>query len=123
MTTQKPKICHYSDIPAEIFGDEAPGVTIRWLITENDGAPFYALRMIEVAAGGHTPHHQHPFEHENFIIEGQGKVQINDKWHKLSSGDIVFVPPNVPHTYINEGEEMFKFLCGIPISKLIEPHG
>lgn len=120
MTKQKPKICHYSDIPAEIFGDEAPGVTIRWLITENDGAPFYALRMIEVSAGGHTPHHQHPFEHENFIIEGQGKVQIDDKWRELSSGDIVFVPPNVPHTYVNDGDKSFKFLCGIPISRLIE---
>ncbi len=39
------KVCHYTDVPAEIFGDQAPGVTIRWLIDEDkDGAPVYALR-------------------------------------------------------------------------------
>ena len=121
MTKQKAKICHYTDVPAEIFGDEAPGVTIRWLINEQDGAPYYALRMIEVSPGGHTPHHHHPFEHENFIVEGKGRVQIDDKWYELTSGNVVFVPPNVPHTYVNSGDRAFKFLCGIPISKLIKP--
>jgi len=107
-------------VPAEIFGDEAPGVTIRWLINEQDGAPHYALRMIEVSQGGHTPHHKHPFEHENFIIEGQGKVQIDDRWYEVKSGDVVFVPPDALHTYVNAGEQVFKFLCGIPVTKLIE---
>lgn len=117
MSESKAKICPYTDVPAEIFGDEAPGVTIRWLITEQDGAPCYALRMIEVARGGHTPYHHHPFEHENFIVEGQGKVRINDQWHEVKPGDVIFVPPDVPHNYENAGETAFKFLCGIPVAK------
>jgi quercetin dioxygenase-like cupin family protein len=85
---------------------------------EKDGAPVYALRVIEVAPGGHTPDHNHPFEHENFIMEGQGRVQIEGKWFEVTVGDIVFVPPNTQHTYVNTGDEPFKFLCGIPVSKL-----
>ena len=119
MTEPRAKVCHYSEVPAEIFGDEAPGVIIRWVIDEEkDGAPIYALRVIEVAPGGHTPDHTHPFEHENFIMEGQGRVQIEGKWFEVTVGDIVFVPPNTQHTYVNTGDEPFKFLCGIPVSKL-----
>jgi quercetin dioxygenase-like cupin family protein len=114
------KVCHYTDVPAEIFGDQAPGVTIRWLIDEDkDGAPVYALRLIEVAPGGHTPDHTHPFEHENFVIEGSGRVQIDGEWHQVGVGQVVFVPPGAQHTYVNAGQTPFKFLCGIPVSRLM----
>ncbi len=119
MTEPKAKVAHYTDIPAQVFGDEAPGVTIRWVIDEqNDGAPNYALRVIEVAPGGHTPDHSHPYEHENFVIEGQGRVLIGDAWHDVNVGDVVFVPAGVRHTYANAGEGPFKFLCGIPVARL-----
>jgi len=66
---------HYSRIHADEFGPEAPGVTIRRLIDEEfDGAPYYNLRMIEIAPGGHTPEHAHDNEHENFVLDGSGEV-------------------------------------------------
>lgn len=110
------KVCHYEDVPAEAFGDEAPGVTIRWVIDDkHDGAPNYALRVIEVAPGGHTPHHTHWFEHENFVLEGQGTVTINGETYPVGPGSVIFVPPNAEHQYVNTGEVPFKFLCGIPL--------
>ena len=119
MNTPRAKVCHYTEVPAEVFGQEAPGVTIRWVIDEKrDGAPTYALRVIEVAPGGHTPDHTHPFEHENYVIEGTGKVQIDGEWFEVGPGDVVFVPPGVQHTYVNASEVPFKFLCGIPVSRL-----
>lgn len=114
------KVVHYTDVPALTFGDEAPGVTIRWLIDEeHDGAPTYALRVIEVAPGGHTPDHAHPFEHENYVVEGQGKVLIEGEWHDVGPGSVIFVPPGVRHTYVNTGETAFRFLCGIPAARLL----
>lgn len=116
----KPKVSHYTDVPAQLFGDEAPGTSIRWLIDEpNDGAPNYALRMIEIAPGGHTPRHEHPWEHENFVVSGRGRVLIGEAWHDLNPGDVALVPGHTLHTYENTGDEPFKFLCGIPVkSKL-----
>lgn len=112
------KVSHYGDIPAELFGDEAPGVTIRVLIDdEKDGAPVYVLRMIEIAPGGNTPDHSHPFEHENFVIDGSGSVMIEGEWHDVSPGDLIFVPPGVRHQYKNTGGETFRFLCGIPVQE------
>ncbi len=113
------KVCHYSDVPAQTFGDEAPGTSMRWLIDDaHDGAPVYALRMVEIAPGGHSPHHSHPYEHENFIVDGRGRVLIDGSWYDLKPGDVVFVPPDAVHTYENAGDTTFKFLCGIPVERL-----
>jgi quercetin dioxygenase-like cupin family protein len=120
MDDQKGKVAHYSDVAAHVYGDTAPGTTIRWLIDDDhDGAPVYSLRMIEIAPGGHTPRHSHPYEHENYVVEGEGRVWLNGEWKALKPGDVVFVPGGMEHTYENAGEQPFKFLCGIPVKKLL----
>lgn len=123
MTEPTAKAVHYTDVPALTFGDEAPGVTIRWVIDEKgDGAPNYALRMIEVQPGGHTPKHTHPYEHENFVVDGQGRVLLADKWHDIGPGSVVFVPADLLHCYENAGETPLRFLCGIPTSRHMTPN-
>ncbi len=118
MSEPKAKAIHYTEVPAQVFGAEAPGTTIRWVIDEaHDGAPNYALRVIEVAPGGHTPRHAHPYEHENFVIEGQGRVLLNGQWHEVGPGSVIFVPAGMEHTYENTGETPFRFLCGIPTAR------
>lgn len=112
------KLAHYTEIPAEPFGEEAPGVSIRVLIDgERDGAPVYVLRMIEIAAGGNTPDHSHPFEHENYVLSGRGSLMIEGEWHPLSEGHVAFVPAGVRHQYRNDGPVPFTFLCGVPASR------
>jgi len=123
MSSPEAKAVHYTDVPAKTFGDAAPGVTIRWLIDEeHDGAPNYALRMIEVTPDGHTPRHSHPFEHENFVVEGRGRVLLGETWHDVGPGSVVFVPAGLLHTYANAGDTPFRFLCGIPTARLM-PQG
>ena len=115
MTEPKGKVIHYTDVPAQVVGPEAPGATIRWVIDEeHDNAPVYALRVIEVAPGGHTPDHTHPYEHENFVVEGQGRVRIGDEWHDIGPGSVVLVPAGMRHSYANAGDTPLRFLCGIP---------
>ncbi|HNV03558.1 MAG TPA: cupin domain-containing protein [Vicinamibacterales bacterium] len=119
MAEPKAKVCHYTDVPAEPVGLRAPGATMRWLIDDaRDGAPVYALRMVEIGPGGNSPHHQHNYEHENFVVEGKGRVFLAGEWHDLKPGDVVFVPPGVEHEYVNAGDTTFRFLCGIPVTKL-----
>jgi len=105
-------------VPAQVMGPEAPGVTVRWVIdAEHDHAPHYALRVITVPVGSYTPHHTHNYEHENYILEGEGTVQIGDEVLPVKAGNIVYVPPAIKHQYRNTGNRPFKFLCGIPIQK------
>ena len=40
-----------------------------------DGVPVYSYRVFSVEPGGNTPYHSHPYEHMNFVIEGEGVIK------------------------------------------------
>ena len=113
----------YTACEAETFGDEAPGVTIRWVIDEKKGADTYAMRVIEIQPGGHTPYHAHWFEHQNFVLEGEGQVRIGDEVYPIKPGDVIFVPGDVEHQYVNTGDTSLKFICSIPMEWVREARG
>jgi quercetin dioxygenase-like cupin family protein len=111
MTEPKP----IEAFPAQTVHDEgAVGATIRWVITEADGSDNYALRVIELEPQGNTPHHSHWFEHQNYVVEGEGTVTIGDTVYPVKPGDVIFVPGGVPHQYRSAGAAPLKFLCGVP---------
>ena len=57
------KITNFRDVETEeVSAPGANGVSIRWLISEEDGAPDFALRLFEVKPGGHTPYHKHEMD-------------------------------------------------------------
>ena len=86
----------------------------RPLIGKDDGAPNYAMRMFEVEKGGYIEAHQHPWEHEIFILEGHGEVKIGDNVYRVKAGDAIFIPPNIVHAYKNIGDKTLRFICVIP---------
>ncbi len=92
------------------------GCKVRWLVGESDGAPNFAMRQFEVAPGGYTPRHFHPYEHEVYVLEGEGVVLEGDTAHPLTAGHVVFVQPDEVHQFRNVGETPLKFLCLIPNS-------
>ena len=94
----------------------ASGCHVRWLVGERDGAPNFAMRQFEVEPGGFTPRHFHPYEHEVFVLAGEGVVYEGDQPHPIKSGDVVLVSPDEVHQFKNTGEQALKFLCLIPNS-------
>ena len=111
------KVEHYETTPAEAVKMEgAQGCQVRWLIGENQGAPNFAMRQFEVAPGGYTPRHHHPYEHEVFVLEGEGEVWEGNTPHPLKKGDVVFVTPDEPHQFRNTSDRPLKFLCLVPNS-------
>ena len=111
------KVNHYESVEAAPVDMEgASGCSVRWLLGEKDGTPNFAMRQFEVAAGGYTPRHSHPYEHEVFVLEGEGVVYENDLPRPLNAGDVVFVAPDEIHQFRNTGDCPLKFLCLIPNS-------
>ena len=111
------KINHYEQIeqqPVDMEGSR--GCSVRWLLGERDAAPNFAMRQFEVAPGGYTPRHFHPYEHEVFVLEGEGLVFEGEKPHPLKAGDVVLVKPDEIHQFQNTGPVPLKFLCLIPNS-------
>ena len=92
--------------------------TIRWLIAEKEGAPHFAMRVIEIKLKGEKiPLHHHDYEHEIFIIEGKGNVLSPGGPKPVAYGDYVYVPTSEEHGFENTGSEPFRFICVIPIQK------
>jgi len=107
------KVQHFTDVPAEEV-EGVPGVTVRWVIDEGDGAPYFAMRVFEVEPGHATPFHPHWFEHEVFVLSGQGALRTESGETPLSHGSVVFVPGDEVHQFINKGDDVFRFICLVP---------
>lgn len=98
----------------EVTMEGATGCSVRWLVDAKDGAPNFAMRQFEVDPGGHTPRHSHPYEHEIYVLEGEGEVIEGDQPRQLKAGDFVYVAPDEVHQFRNTGTTNMKFLCMVP---------
>jgi len=89
--------------------------TIRWLIAAKEGAPNFAMRVIEIRRRGEKiPLHGHGYEHEIFIIEGQGNVLSPGGTKPVAYGNFAYVPAGEEHGFENTGDKPFRFICVIP---------
>ena len=112
------KHVHYTKVDLEEPSEEGIKDTkIRWVISKKDGAENFAMRVFEIQPGGHTPLHQHDWEHEIFVLEGNGIAKDKDKQESFKQGDIFFIPPMDWHQFVNEGNETLKIICLIPYKK------
>ena len=107
---------NWQQVPAESMGEAAPGVEKRVLIGAADGAPTCVLRHFTLQAGACSPHHEHEWEHEAFILTGTGVLVGPEGEQALNPGDAAFVPPGVKHQFRNAGDGPMTFLCIIPLS-------
>ncbi len=94
--------------------DGVSGVSMRMMVGRDDGAPNFSMRHFTVEPGGHTPRHSHNYEHEVFIVAGQGRVEHDGEFADISAGDVLFVEPNKVHQFVNDGEQPLQFLCLVP---------
>lgn len=105
---------NFHEINSEEVGKGCKDVSIRWLITKDMGAEHFAMRMFEVAPEGYTPLHSHEWEHEVFVLEGQGVVLGASGEQKIKYGDVIFMPAEERHQFKNTGDGILRFLCLIP---------
>ena len=111
------KLFHYDAVKAENAEEGASKLKVRWLITKEVGAKNFAMRLFEMEPGGYSPLHTHPWEHEVFILEGEGLAFDGEKAKEFKAGDVIFIPPGERHQVKNNGKKTLKFLCLIPYAK------
>jgi quercetin dioxygenase-like cupin family protein len=110
------KVHHWDSVePAKAtFGE---GVSIRWVINKEHGAPNFAMRVIEIQPGGATPFHEHWNEHEVYVLEGKGALKSPEGDRPIGVGDVAYVAPHEQHQFVNAGPEPLKFICVIPLDE------
>jgi len=105
------------DVPPRTYhdGEAVRHANKRVLIGPKQNAPNFAMRKFTIGKGGCSPFHQHPWEHEVYVLAGRGAVRTADGSHPVEPGDFAFVPPNDEHQFINDGDEALEFLCIVPL--------
>lgn len=93
----------------------AKGVQKQLMISKEHGTPNMSFRLFTLEPHGHTPHHSHPFEHLNYVIEGHGTLFGEDGEHKIKEGDFILVMPDEIHQYRNDSSSQpFIVICAVP---------
>lgn len=110
-------IKNIDEVPIQDVNMEgAKDVKVRVLFGPADEAPTFAMRVFELAPGGHTPFHTHDFEHEVMYLDGEIAVVSEDSQTPLKPGDVLLMPPNEKHQFKNlSNSESARFMCLVPI--------
>jgi len=90
------------------------GVSLRWLLSEEHGAPGFEMRYFEIGPGGSTSGRPHPFEHEVFVVKGKGEIEGDDRTVAIGPGVAVLVLPGERHRFVNTSRDPLGFICLIP---------
>ena len=109
------RIFPYTAVEAKEADEGASKLKVRWLITKEMGAPNFAMRLFEMEPGGHSPLHTHPWEHEAFVLKGEGVVVGEHGEERIAHGNVVFIAPNELHQFKNTGNTTLMFICIVPI--------
>jgi len=100
----------------KLEGDGIEGVTMRLLVGKEDGAPTFAMRHFSLEEGGATPKHQHDWEHEVLILQGNGEIECDGEVSQITSGDSIYVPANDLHQFRNTSADSLEFICIVPVA-------
>jgi len=101
----------YREVPTDPVSED---IAIRWVIGRSEGAPNFTMRVIEFAPGAVFARHQHPYEHEIFVLDGEGLAEGPEGEVAMRPGVALYVPPDESHGYRNTGEGTLRFICVIP---------
>jgi quercetin dioxygenase-like cupin family protein len=93
----------------------AKGIYKQIPLSKKDGVPTFSFRVFTIEPGGHTPFHQHPFEHMNYVISGEGILVAEDRGQELKEGDFALILPGEKHQFRNSSENQnLRIICAVP---------
>jgi quercetin dioxygenase-like cupin family protein len=111
------KICDLASLHSEeVTMEGAEHVRKQVPISKIDSTPSFSFRVFTFEPGGHTPFHEHPNEHLNYVIEGDGAiVKENGEEHDVKKGDFALILPFEKHQYVNKSEDSpLVMICAVP---------
>ncbi len=108
-------------VPAAFFGDSAkvaetpflgdPHARLRGLIPETDLGHDFAVNIFTFDPGATLPFVEiHIMEHGLLVLEGGGVYRLNDDWHPVAQGDVIWMAPYCPQWFIAKGPGPTRYL-------------
>jgi mannose-6-phosphate isomerase-like protein (cupin superfamily) len=81
--------------------------TVRHIVGPPVGASKIDLHINTINAGSAPgPYHVHTnAENVYYVLSGQASIRCGDQAYSAGPGQVVFIPPRVPHSVSNDGAE------------------
>jgi quercetin dioxygenase-like cupin family protein len=99
-----------------VEGNEVvPGVIMRIVAGRDEGAPTFVMRVFEIQPGKSIPSHEHPWEHELFVLSGNGIFKSGDKDMPVKEGDTITVLSGESHCFTNTDNKILRIICVVPL--------
>jgi putative monooxygenase len=105
MTIKKAAILRPDDLPVNDRGNGARTIP---LVTRKCGSTSLINGITAFEAGAKIGLHFHNCEESVLILEGEAIAEIDGTRHHLKAGDTTWIPPNVPHRFLNEGDSLMR---------------
>ena len=89
------------------------GSEIRELLAHRNSAiRNQSLAEARIPSGEATAPHYHPQAEEiYYLLEGRGRMQIEDQIREVGPGDAIAIPPGLRHQITAISKEPLRFLC------------
>ena len=102
----------FAQLPGRLSADPLPpGLT-------SDTASGVTVRIVRIAPGPRTPHlHPHSAEF-SYVAEGTGTAWEDDVATRVGAGDLLVIPPGVPHATVASGTADLVLVCFFPHADL-----
>lgn len=86
------------------------GAHRRQVLHPKVGSRLLAMGAVVIGPGQtfgaqEGPHHHRLSEDTVFIVSGRGRFLLGAEWFPVKAGDVVHIPPLVPHCIENTGDE------------------
>lgn len=86
--------------------DSLPGVAVRQGVSRKVFSGQNSMMVLNEIKPGIEPRlHSHPHEQLLYIISGAAEIVLGDEVLNLKAGDILLVPPDIPHSLKVLGNE------------------
>jgi quercetin dioxygenase-like cupin family protein len=76
----------------------------REFVGADHGGAGVCLIFVDTQPGGGPSLHTHPYEELFVMLEGEATLTAGDQELVATAGDLVIVPPGVPHGFKNTGD-------------------
>jgi quercetin dioxygenase-like cupin family protein len=110
----KDQMIHKSSAEVERKTVSQGNKTYVQVLLGGNETPNFAMRKFTIEPGGSMPLHKNIVEHEQYVLNGEAELKIGEEKIYVKRDDVVFIPANTEHDYVNRGKEPFEFLCLVP---------
>lgn len=86
---------------------------LKWISSPRaTGAERFSAGVVLLRPGrGHRTHDHPGVEEILYVISGHGEQMVGAERRMIGPGDVVHIPPDVPHETVNRGFEELKILA------------